>query len=362
MFEDILSVEDIENATKEMEQYSVLPNVLATYSNVNLSTEMRDSLLTDTMEILGVTETYDYSEESIGSIIKTMIDTFKQILSTIWTKIIQLVKAIINYFKKDNEIDEMLNGLDEKFDKKFLSKEDDNRVITTLPLANFLIVKDIDKLAHQKYLYIKMTEVRKDILTSVINYITYINNELKRKNIINLNYKCYKDYFMSYVSELYNNDSELSIILNRYKDKLDDEADGFKYIFGYNQNKSYVIKPLDPISMLALVSYNKSVVTIDSNFNKDIIHKHLTVLSDKKGYIVKEEHDIITIFKLLKITKEKLNKKIDQLENEHNILVVQKYIKELTTTIPLMVRSMLTTNSYMYNDYKNNIKKIYKSI
>jgi mannose/fructose/N-acetylgalactosamine-specific phosphotransferase system component IIB len=114
--------------------------------------------------------------------------------------------------------------------------------------------------------------------------------------------------------------------------------------------------------MLVQVGYDSTSIVVNSDFNKDMMHKHLHTLSANKDLAMKEEHDIITIHKLLKVTKERLYKQAKNMTSEHNINTIQKYIKELTTTIPMLTRSMVITNSYMYTDYKNNIKKIYHAI
>ena len=333
-------------------------NVLANedYSNVN-----KQTIMETTAGLLGC-PVFEVSNEGVKDVLKTIIASLKKFLAKIWEKIMKLVKQVIKYISSDEkEIDSMIKNT------KNFSNESRDRTISeqVYQIPEFLIptTNTPDSLIKLKYLINKLKEIRLSTYRSMIDYIQYTYDELGRDDIINMNFIPFKDYFYNTTVGIYDNDLELSTILAGIKDTFDTYTNGFKFIIGYDKKNMHVIMPLYPESSVMRVPCDRGDLVIDTNlFFTNYINNHLLELKDHKSYIIREEDDVIAISKLIRSTKDMLHNNTDNYgDNQGNLNIIHKYIKEISVGIPQIIRSLNMCNLVMYSEYKQILKNIYKA-
>jgi hypothetical protein len=350
---------DLDSITNVNNAMSILANNENVLSNEDYSITNKDTILASTAELLGCSD-YQFSNEGITDILKTIVNTLKKFMSQIWEKIMKLVRQVTKYMSNDaNTIDEMIKNTSNLSTEAYKFNSE-----LTQSIPNFLVTSTgTDSLERIKYLSDKLANIRKGVYIAIAKYIRSAHEELSRYDIINMNFTPFKDFFYSEAVGLYDNDKILPAVLADVKDGFNIYSNGFKFIVGYDKKDLHVVMPLFPDTNIYKVPCPRTNITIDTNtFYTNHINSHLLTLKKLNKHIEAEELDIIMLNNLLKRTDGLLKKNIPNYAgHEGNLKVLNKYIKEITVSIPNIIRSITMCNLVMYNEYKTILKNVYNT-
>lgn len=325
-------------------------NIFQSMSNNDLSINMKESIFNSTKDILGLEE-YTFTNESISNVLKSIIETFKKIVAKVWKAIIDLYKKIISYFKKDKDIDDVLNEIstEDIINKNVVN----NLVQVDISLPKYLSRKSTDAIEYQGYFFKLMVSIRLNLYGSIVEYLTHVRTSIESKNI---EYKSYKNFFKSYVSKAYNDDTKLASILYEVGDDIHTKAKSSKYILGYTKSSIGIYVPGSPISNI--VNINNKEININVMTDQNKLKYHLENIRDSKEMMIREENDVNNILKGIDIIKKYVSRKLD---DNNSDMALANYLKELSTTVPKLLHITAASNIHMYKNYKNNIINIYKA-
>jgi len=336
----------------------VLTTACESLEDILVATENIDDLNTvrNTLEVtkskLGYNEDVELTTEGISEFVNKIIKTIKEFFSKFWKKVVKYIKKIYKLIiTNNNDVEKMSSDLKQKLATERLYDFDKIEIV----LPEFLSsISEQDKLELLNYFFTKLMDVKKDIYLTTDSYVKHIAKELNKDEI---SYVPYKDYFKSKVATNYDNDMRLAKILANLSNIIDDN-NGHKYVLGYDNKNIRLYNPIT--NDISVAPYNKTLVSIyPTEYSNKFLLKHLDNLKELNSFLKKETVVLDTIDNSFNKIKSSMETKLNTGKKE-DVYVVSKYVKEITTNLPTLLRTLESCGIVMYSEYKNILSNIYK--